>query len=279
MPKTARGLHYEVTDLRPAWARGNPANRPVVFHHGIGANLSIFDEWVPIIAAHRPVARYDMRGFGQSVVPPESHQWTITELIDDLLDVATSAFGTAAVHVMGESMGGTIVLAAASRHPGRIVSASMSNAAISGGQIGHAPGWRDEIKRIGIDGWSRRLLDMRFVPGGAPPEAVAWIAEVQGKSREHVVVGLGELLVATDLTKELATYKSPLLLMMPDRSPFVSLAQATALADIVPQTEIAVFPGAKHGLPISHGREAARTLHGFLERVEGGRLAPPRTKG
>ena len=276
MPRTARGLHYEVTDLRAPWRRGRQSGRPVVFHHGVGASLDIFAEWVPIVAARHPVVRFDMRGFGQSVVPPESHQWSMTELIADLLEVGETAFGTEPVHVMGESIGGTIALAASLEHPSRFASVAMSNAAIKGGQIGYAPGWRAEIARVGIEGWSERLMEMRFVPGAVPAEALAWFAAVQKRSPAHVVIGLGELLIGTDLTAGLSTFKSPLLLMMPDRSPFVSLAQANALAELVPQTEIAVFPGARHGLPFSHAKEAAATLLAFLARVESGRLFPPR---
>lgn len=278
MPKTARGLHYEVTDLRPAWLRNRPEGRPVVFHHGVGACLEIFDAWVPIIAAHHPVARFDMRGFGRSVLPPEAHAWSMDELVTDLLEVGEAAFGTGPVHVMGESIGGTIALAAGLRHPARFASVAMSNAAIKGGHIGYAPGWRAEVARIGIEGWSRRLMEMRFAPGAVPPEAFAWFAEQQARSRAHVVVGLGELLIGTDLTSELADFKSPLLLMMPDRSPFVSLSQAAALTELAPQAEIAVFPGARHGLPMSHAAEAAATLLAFLQRVESGRLSPPRVK-
>jgi len=276
MPRTARGLHYEVTDLRPPWLRERRSGRPVVFHHGVGASLDIFAEWMPIVAARHPVVRFDMRGFGQSVVPPESHEWTMAELIADLLDVGAAAFGTDPVQVMGESIGGTIALAASLEHPSRFAAVAMSNAAIKGGQIGYAPGWRAEIARVGIDGWSKRLMDMRFVPGVLPPEALAWFAAAQVRSPAHVVIGLGELLIGTDLTAGLSTFKSPLLLMMPDRSPFVSLAQADALAQLVPQTEIAVFPGARHGLPFSHAKEAAGTLLAFLDRVESGRLFPPR---
>ena len=276
MPTTASGLHYEVTDLRPAWMRDGSTAKPLVFHHGIGANLHIFDEWMPVIATRHPVARFDMRGFGRSVVPSEDHAWSMNGLIDDLDEVSRAAFGDAPVHVVGESIGGTIVLAAGIRKPDRFVSVAMSNAAVNGGRIGHAPGWRDEIRRIGIDGWNKRMMEMRFVPGSAPLEATAWFHEVQGASVAHVVIGLGELLVETDLTSEVANYRAPLLLMMPDRSPFVSLVQGTALADLAPQTEIAVFPGAKHGLPLTHGPAAAATLLAFLARVESGRLAASR---
>jgi len=276
MPRTARGLHYEVTDLRAPWLRERQTGRPVVLHHGVGASLGIFAEWMPIVAARHPVARFDMRGFGLSAVPPESHAWSMTELIADLLEVAEAAFGAEPVHAMGESIGGTIALAAGLRHPSRFASVAMSNAAIMGGQIGYAPGWRAEIARIGIEGWSERLMEMRFAPGAVPAQALAWFGTGQARSPAHVVVGLGELLVGMDLTAELPDCKLPLLLMMPDRSPFVSLAQASALAELVPQAEIAVFPGARHGLPLSHAKEAAGTLLAFLGRVEAGRLAPPR---
>ena len=120
MPRTARGLHYEVTDLRAPWLQEKRAGRPVVFHHGVGASLDIFVEWLPIVATRHPVVRFDMRGFGQSVVPPEGHQWTMPELIADLLEVAETAFGGEPVHVMGELIGGTIALAAGLRHRARL---------------------------------------------------------------------------------------------------------------------------------------------------------------
>jgi 3-oxoadipate enol-lactonase len=268
MPRTAGGLHYEVTDLRAPWLQEKRAGRPVVFHHGVGASLDIFVEWLPIVATRHPVARFDMRGFGRSVVPPQSHEWTMPELIADLLEVAETAFGREPVHVMGESIGGTIALAAGLRHASRFASLAMSNAAIKGGQIAHAPGWRAQIAREGIKGWSDRLMEMRFLPGAIAPEAHAWFASVQEKSPVHAAVGLGELLVATDLAADLATLDLPLLLMMPDRSPYVSLAQASTLADLVPHAEIAVFPGARHGLPLSHATAAAGVLVDFLARVE-----------
>ncbi|HJU29809.1 MAG TPA: alpha/beta fold hydrolase [Hyphomicrobiaceae bacterium] len=276
MPKTPAGLHYETLDLRPAWRRH--AGRPVVFHHGVGASLEIFDAWLPVVAARHPVARFDMRGFGRSPVPPEDHKWTMGELIDDLLAVAEGAFGREPVHVMGESIGGTIALAAGLAQPRRIASVAMSNAAINGGHIGYAPGWRGEVARIGVDGWSRRLMEMRFAPGSVSPDLLEWFAQVQGRSHAHVVVGLGELLVGTDLTDRLAGLEVPLLMMLPDRSPFVSLSQASSLAEVAPHADIAVFPGARHGLPLSHAREAAATLAAFLERVEAGQPHPPRFK-
>src|SRR5262245_47815046 len=159
MPTTARGLHYEVTDLRAPWLKEKRTGRPVVFHHGVGACLDIFVEWLPMVATRHPVVRFDMRGFGESVVPPQSHEWTMTALIAALLASAETAFDRNLAPVLGEWIAGTIAPAAGLRHPSRFASVAMSNAAIRGGQIAHAPGWRAEIAREGIKGWSDRLME------------------------------------------------------------------------------------------------------------------------
>jgi 3-oxoadipate enol-lactonase len=278
MPRSPRGLNYVVNDIRPPWVREASGGRPVIFHHGVGTSLDIFAEWVPIIGARHPIVRFDVRGFGVSAVPPESHVWSVEELIADVLEVVETSFGNEPVHIIGESLGGTVALAAGLEHPDRFLSVAMSNAAIKGGQIGYAPGWRDEIARIGLKGWSDKLMEMRFVLDAVGPEAFAWFAAQQEKSAPHVVIGLGELLVRTDLSEKLAAFNLPLLCMMPDRSPFVSLAQASALTALVPHAEVAVFPGARHGLPFSHAKECAQTLLAFLTRVESGRGPPKREK-
>ena len=203
-------------------------------------------------------------------------------MIADVLEVAETAFGAERVHVMGESIGGTIALAAGLAHPARFASVAMSNAAIKGGQIAHAPGWRAEIARVGIKGWSDRLMEMRFVPGTVPPEALAWFASVQEKSPPHVAIGLGELLVGTDLASQLSGFKLPLLLMMPDRSPYVSLAQANTLAELVPQARDRGVPR-RTPRPAAVARQggrghAARVPRSRRERRTQGPMSGARTR-
>ena len=62
-------------------------------------------------------------------------------------------------------------------------------------------------------------------------------------------------LVSTDLTNELSTVKSPLHLMTPDRRRFVALSRASSLVAFAARTRLAVFPGARHGPPLSHASE------------------------
>lgn len=265
MPLTSRQLFATTTDLRPPWARDG---KPVVFHHGIGTNQDVWCDWLPVIAPCHACHRFDFRGFGQSAIPPAGHVWTLDELIDDLLEIVDLA-GPGPVHVVGESMGGTVALATAIRHPDRIASVTISNAAYKGGAIGRLPGWHEEIGRDGIAAWAERLMEFRFVPGALDAEHRAWYAAEQARSMAHVVLGIGDLLGSLDLGAELERIEAPLLILSPDGSPFVSVQQGVDIKSRVRDAELAVFPRTRHGLPFSHGRVCAERLLTFLDRVEG----------
>ena len=87
---------------------------------------------------------------------------------------------------------------------------------------------------------------------------------------ENVTVGYGELLAGTDLTSDLGRIRCPLLILMPDRSPFVTARMGVELAEQVPHAELVVYPGVRHGLPFSHAVPCSRRLVEFLEAAEHG---------
>ena len=264
--KSPRGLAVERTDLRPPWVK---SGRAVVFHHGIGTNRGLFAGWLPAIAGKRPVIRFDMRGYGQSPVPPPDHVFTIDELVADLMDVMALA-GPGPVHLVGESLGGTIVLAVATRHPDKVASATVTNTAFKGAGIQFVKGWRDDFRRRGVKTWSRDMMEKRFVPGALDEARRSWFEAEQDKSPDHVTVGWGEMLAAADLTAELGRIKAPLLVMMPDRSPFTTARMGVDLVEQVQHAELRIFPNARHGLPFSHAEECAAELARFLDRAERG---------
>lgn len=272
--KSPRGLAYAIADLRPPWAK---SARPIVFHHGIGTNRDIWAGWLPALAQRWPCVRYDTRGYGQSAVPPLDQKWSLDELVADLLEVATLA-GPGPVHLVGESLGGTVVLAAAARHPDRVASATVSNTAFKGAGIQYVKGWRDDFRRRGVKVWNRDMMERRFAPGALDAAQRSWFEAEQEKSLEHVTVGYGELLAGTDLTAELSRIKAPLLILMPDRSPFVTARMGVELAEHIPHAELTFFPGVRHGLPFSHAAECSARLAAFIgraERGETGRAALP----
>jgi len=261
-----RGLATITTDLRPPW-RGS-AGLPVLLHHGIGADHRIWSEWVPILAARHPVTRFDMRGFGRSPVPPEDHSWSMDEMVADLWDVADAA-SLERVHLVGESMGGTIALAAALTAPHRVASLTLSNASYKGAGLGELPAWEAQFREGGVAGWSSRMMENRFAPGAGTPDALAWFAGVQAQTHAHVAIGLGRVLAAADLTQELRGFETPLRIVLPDSSPFVPVRHGAEMRELAPNASLRIVPGVRHGLPFTHARQEATALLGFLAEVEG----------
>lgn len=264
---TSSGLAYDIIDLTPPWA---DSQAPVIFHHGIGTDRNVWTDWLPSVVTRHKVLRFDTRGYGLSAVPPISHRWTLDASLADLMEMAALA-GDGPVHLIGESFGGTVALAAAIRYPHKVASVTVSNAAFKGAGIAEVPGWREAFASRGMPAWSGDMMAKRFAPGALDEARAAWFRRVQDKSPAHVTAGLGELLAATDLGAELARLKAPLLILMPDRSPFVTARMGVDLLERIPHASLAMIPGSRHGLPFSHGRECGERLARHLEAVEAGR--------
>jgi len=261
---TSSGLAYDVIDIVAPWSRGN---KTVIFHHGIGTDRHVWTDWLPSIVTRHRVIRFDTRGYGQSAVPPEDHAWTLEGALADLMEVVDAA-GPDPVHLVGESFGGTAALLAAIHRPERVASVTVSNTAFRGATIADVPGWRDAFAKQGVKAWSGDLMSKRFHDDGLDADRRHWYRSVQDRSPAHVTVGLGELLARTDLGADLHRIAAPLLILMPDRSPFVTARMGVDLLEAIPHADLAMIPHARHGVPFSHGSECGARLAAHLAQVE-----------
>jgi pimeloyl-ACP methyl ester carboxylesterase len=255
-------LYYHIVEISDPWV-GKPST--ILFHHGIGAESGIWADWVHALADRNRIVRFDMRGFGRSDVPAADAPWSIDLLAGDVLAIA-EASGTERFHFVGESIGGTIGLYAALKHPDRFLSLTMSNAGHIGGSIHKVETWRRTIDEHGMDGWSDDFMTDRFYPAALSPQRWNWYARQQaGDDRNSVLNALG-VLVGMDLSIELRSVGVPALILHPDASPFIPVAVAAQMHAGLPDSELHVIGHAKHGMPFSHGRECAAILRRFLDR-------------
>jgi pimeloyl-ACP methyl ester carboxylesterase len=255
-------LHYTVCDIVPGWVE---SPETIVFHHGIAANTHIWADWLPILATRYRLVCFDMRGFGQSVVPAREFNWSYDVLIDDLLAVAKAA-GAERFHLVGESIGGTAALAFTLKVPEKVLSLCLSNAAARGGLVTNVKGWREIVTQGGQAGWARQMMEWRFHPDALSPEVHAWYTRVHESCSMDASFGLADLLLASDLTPRLSEIKVPTLLLTPEASPFIPLDVMASMRAVMPDAELQVFAHSKHGLPLSHGSECAQVLREFLQR-------------
>lgn len=254
-------LHYDVIDAVAPWFE---SAETIVFQHGIGAHSGIWSEWLPALIDRYRVVRFDMRGSGRSVIPPPDFPWTLDLLTDDLLAVAEAA-GAARVHVVGESMGGTIALNLALRNPARVASLTISNGADVGSPIQRVQAWAEQLDGQGSQAWSDQMMADRFHPGAIDGAKRDWYAQQQATwTRDSILNALG-VLRETNLRPRLVEVRCPVQLMHGDSSPFIPVNVMADMHLALPDSRLQIFAHARHGLPFSHARECAAVLRDFLD--------------
>ncbi|MGI9334142.1 MAG: alpha/beta fold hydrolase [Gammaproteobacteria bacterium] len=267
MPTTTSNggpISYEVIDCALPWR--NPAET-IVFHHGLGACGAVWSGWTPFLIDSYRLVRFDMRGHGATPVP-EPYRWSLQSMLDDLGSVIDAAGASTAngegVHLVGESIGGTIVLAFAGAHPHRVKSVTVCNGAHAGGSIENVGAWADVIERGGMSAWSEQMMANRFYAGALSEAMRQWYEERQTECDPKAILEALTVLTQTDLSSQLGEMIPPVLLLHPDDSPFIAVEIMADLRRRLRNARLEVLPGTRHGLPFSHAGPCARSVRRFL---------------
>jgi pimeloyl-ACP methyl ester carboxylesterase len=263
-PTSHGDLHYEIADqVAPRQKRRDA----ILFHHGIGASAGIWVGWFAALADRHRLVSFDMRGCGRSHIPGPDFGWSLDLMVDDLFAVADAA-GLTRFHLVGESIGGTVALAAALARPQRIATLTVSNGAHLGASIQRVEAWRRQLDEGGLKAWSDSFMRDRFHDGVLSAEQWAWFAEQQEKWPPSSILNALGVLIGTDLSFRLKDISCPTLLLHPDGSPFIPVPVMAELHRLLPDAELNVIGRSRHGLPYSHAAQCASLLRSFLDSRE-----------
>jgi pimeloyl-ACP methyl ester carboxylesterase len=95
------------------------AGEPILLIPGLGLDHSYYRFGIPLLSRHLQVLAVDPRGIGRSTKSPPPY--TVEAWADDFaVMIDKLAFGP--IHVLGSSLGGSMALALAQRHPGKLKS-------------------------------------------------------------------------------------------------------------------------------------------------------------
>lgn len=156
------------------WAEesGDPDGTPLLLVMGANASgLTWPDELVERLGARHRVIRYDHRDTGRSTRAFAEHPYAIRDLADDALAVL-DALGVDRAHVVGMSLGGTLVQLLLVDHPERLRSATVFATAALGA-------WTAEPAGPPLPGPDARLLALWEELGAHrnPAGELAWRIE------------------------------------------------------------------------------------------------------
>jgi len=154
--------HIDLAGVRIYYQWSGAAEKPVlVLSNSLGADVSMWDEQVPLLSEHFRLLRYDVRGHGRSSSPPGPY--SIELLSRDLLAML-DALGVGDFCFCGLSMGGLIGQWLAIHAAPRIRRLVLCNTAP---KIGNAEVWNSRIDAALSDGMPSivpLMLDRWFTP-------------------------------------------------------------------------------------------------------------------
>jgi pimeloyl-ACP methyl ester carboxylesterase len=238
----------------------------IVFHHGIGADPGIWRDWLPNLIDQYRVVLFEMRGYARSVDAKGKLNYSLEILTKDILNLI-DGLGLNKIHLVGESIGGTISLNFAIQHSERVKTLTVCNGGHVGSSIERIATWQDIIDQKGIKGWSEEFMQNRFFPDALTNEKRAWFANKQESWTKEGILNPARVLAQTNLLNRLKEISCEVLIMHPDKSPFIPVGIAVDLFQNLRNARLQVFSHSKHGLPFSHSKQCSELLRKFLVEV------------
>ncbi len=259
-------FHYHVDDFSDPWRR----REPVLLHHAAGGNLHRWRAWVPTLARHRRVVRFDMRGHS-GTPPPPGMRFSLPELAADISRVL-DGMDIEKVHLVGASAGGIVSLRFAHDFPDRLHSLTLVASTPRLAQMGanmDASAWRRILEQEGTRAWLLSDTAKRFGPG-TDRAVIEWYADEGAKTPAPAVLALQGCLLAEDLTPLLPKIETPTLVLAASDDDITPLDVQQLMADRMPHATLEVFDGVGHNMKVEIPDTLAQRTHEFMESTGNG---------
>jgi pimeloyl-ACP methyl ester carboxylesterase len=249
-------LHYEV------FGRGHP----VILLHGYQGSWGLWQATMEVLGATYRTYAVDFWGFGESGARRSSYA------VDDfvsLVDQFMSQMGIAHAPLVGHSMGGTVCLLVAARHPQRVEKAVAISAPIVGSSLRFFPkvfgfrpvGWLT-YHNLWLYRWFYRILAPVY--SRDPEWARMMDRDVSHTTLEAFFASIGSLRTA-DLRPVLPGIRMPVFGMYGGRDNVVDPRQEQLLRNGTSRRRTHVFPASGHFIMLDEPASFTEHLKAFLD--------------
>ena len=257
-------LNCPVDDFLWPWQSATP----VVFQHGMGRNAQFWNRWVPFVGEAHRVFRPELRGCGESWVPPVDIEFDPSTVLADIVAVLDS-FKLDRVNWIGESSGARVGMLLAAHAPERVRSLVLCDAGYQQPSADakrvnsiDQPSSAKAIEMYGTTEWCRRTIHLRLDIERASPELVDWYVGEMGRTPPHVAAAYHSYHNELDLSPLLPSIKAPVLLLNGDKSlPFAT--QSRSFAEKLPNGRLHVIKDCGHGVFLVAAEECIKEVRAF----------------
>ena len=262
-PVNGAELYYEIA------GSGHPL---LLIHAGV-ADSRMWDEHFDDFAGHYRVIRYDLRGFGQSMMPGGAYAGyeDAARLLDFL--------GVAQAHVVGISFGGRVALDLALAYPERVTALVLGAPSVGGHRppaevLRFAEAEDTALERGDLDAATELNLRM-WVDGPyrQPNEVDASVRRRVGEMQRHAFTisepeDAEERPLTPPAIERLAEVGVPTLVLVGDQDIPDKVVMAERLAAEIPGARMAIIQGVAHMLSMEKPAVFSQLVLDFLRVTE-----------
>lgn len=258
-------LFYYDDDFTPPW---EPSETILLNHYG-GGDSTLYNSWIPLLARHYRVIRWDRPGHGRSEKPPFGYSLTPQGFVADIVGFM-DALGLEKVHYVADKVAGAAGIALAAAHPERIGTLTLAVCFLSGKRV--RQGFIDGAENVIAKGsW---IAAFESQSGGkalslsVDPLQDLYYRAVQSRIPAHVQAAAYRCVAsdAFDVEPLLKDVQAPTLLLSPaEETPLVTRAEQELIAATIPSCEQRILPGSTMHFPFTDGEWCAQQVLGFLQ--------------
>ncbi len=236
-------MNYEVS--------GNASAPPVLLHHPLATNLSIWDELTAALLPTYRVIRLDARGHGASDAPKGPYE--MRSLASDVVALLDH-LGIEKTRYLGLSMGGFVGQILGIEHAARFHSLMLVST--SSNMTGAKEIWDTRIKTVSADGMSKAVIDGSMQRWLAPealktkPQLVARLGKMVADTPPAGFIGWCQAIVAFNVTSQLKGIKLPVRIVAGGIDPATTPEMMQVMHREIPGSEYAEVPGTAHMLHV-----------------------------
>jgi 3-oxoadipate enol-lactonase len=265
-------LEYRIDDFTDAWR----PSETVFLHHAAISQIDRWRAWVPTLARHYKVIRMDMRGHGESTVPPHDYEWSMERLSTDVAELLEH-LDTGPVHFVGVSAGGIIGIDFAHRYSDLVKSLTLVAATprLADTRVDFSH-WLRLIRDVGVREFLLREAGDRF-SADADPRLIEWFADIGGTTPASVVSTFVPWLATVDLSDKLPEIAVPTLIIASEDDVITPMAAQRTLVELLPDARLVTYATDAHNIADQMPDRCATDTLDFLQEIDS-RFAGPRAR-
>jgi 3-oxoadipate enol-lactonase len=233
-------LAYHVDDFSDPWRK---ADTVLLLHSAMGSAKRFYG-MVPALARRFRVVRLDLRGHGQSQVPPAEPPLTMERLVRDVLELL-GELGVGQVHIVGNSAGGYIGQRLAIEHAEKVKSLSLFGST-AGLKRSQAREWLPRVEREGLRGFLAATIHERL--NDDQPGLIEWFLDEASKNDTPFIGRFIGLMTTLDWYDELHRIRCPTLIVYPGAESVGSTDNYDLMRKAIPDVTVKVYEGLPHNI-------------------------------